>query len=133
MNRRLSIPLSLLTFGFAAIAIAQVGHPAKGSWLGYWGPNESDQRRMRVLLDWEERQITGTINPGRNGIPIERAEIDYDTWTMTIEASMPTSDGAREPFVVRGVIDNLGSWTNRRYRGTYVHGDERGTFELFLN
>jgi hypothetical protein len=114
-------------------AMAQTGHPAKGSWLGYWGPDASDQRRIRLLLDWDNRTVTGTINPGRNGVAIDAAAIDYDNWALTIEADMPTSDGDTARFVATGVLDNLGSWTNRRYAGTYTFGSESGTFEFMLN
>lgn len=133
MRARFAHALAALVLGFAAAATAQVGHPAKGSWLGYWGPSEDEQRRLRLLLDWEDREIVGTINPGRNGVPLDRTDIDYDTWTLTIEAEMPEADGTPARLVATGVLDNLGSWTNRRYRGTYTHGDEAGTFELYLN
>jgi hypothetical protein len=36
-------------------------------------------------------------------------------------------------YVATGTLENLGSWTNRRYSGTYRHGDERGTFLVTLN
>jgi len=113
--------------------VAQVGHPAKGSWIGYWGTSEQDRNRMLLLLDWENRQIVGTINPGRNAVQVARAEIDYDTWTMTIEAEMPKDDGTKALWVAQGKLENLGSWTNRRYTGTYRHGDETGRFALVLN
>jgi hypothetical protein len=118
---------------FTGSALAQVGHPAKGSWLGYWGPNETQRNRMLLVLDWENREIVGQINPGPNGVPIERAEIDYDTWTLTIEADMPKSGGGTARYVATGKLENLGSWTNRRYSGTYRHGDEQGTFLVTLN
>jgi hypothetical protein len=114
-------------------ASPQVGHPAKGSWLGFWGPSEDERRRMLVLLDWEDRQVVGTINPGPRGVEIDRVEIDYATWTMTIEADMPLADGSAARYVATGKIENLGSWLNRRYSGTYRHGDETGTFVLALN
>jgi len=115
--------------------LSQVGHPAKGSWSGYWGPDASDQRRMLLLLDWENQKITGTINPGRNGIAIERSSLDVANWTLTIEAEMPAqgSSGPAGRFVATGKLENLGSWTNRRYSGTYRLGDETGTFLLSLN
>ena len=125
----LSIPALL----FAVVAAAQVGHPAKGSWIGYWGPSEADQRRLRLLLDWENRSLNGTLNPGRNGVDIDQIDIDYDTWTLTIEADMPDEDGDVARLVATGVLDNLGSWTNRRYAGTYTYGNEAGTFVLMLN
>jgi hypothetical protein len=117
----------------AGASLAQVGHPAKGSWLGYWGPNQREQHRMFLLLDWENREIVGTINPGPNGIALDRAEIDYATWTLTIEAQMPLKSGGTAPYVATGKLENLGSWVNRRYSGTYKHGAETGTFLLTLN
>lgn len=123
----------LATLFVAFGALAQTGHPAKGSWLGYWGPDESDQRRFRLLLDWENRSLGGTINPGRNGIEIDSASINYENWTMTLEADMPTENGGTERLVAVGVLENLGSWTNRRYSGTYTLGAESGSFMLHIN
>ena len=114
-------------------AMSQVGHPAKGSWLGYWGPNDGEQHRIMLLLDWENREVVGTINPGRNAVPIERAELDVSNWTLRIEAEMPKADGSKAPYVLMGKLDNLGSWRNRRYLGTYRHGEETGTFLVTLN
>ena len=114
-------------------AAGQVGHPAKGSWLGYWGADDTNRNRMLLVLDWEDQQVVGTINPGRNGAAIERATIDYDDWTMTIEARLPVDGGEPAHFVATGKLENLGSWVNRRYSGTYTHGGQSGTFSLTLN
>jgi hypothetical protein len=128
-----TLVLSLL-LAFAAVpAFAQVGHPAKGAWLGYWGPNETERHRILLALDWKDRQVVGTINPGPNAIPLDRVDIDYSTWTMTIEADMPVANGKTARYVATGKIENLGSWVNRRYSGTYQLGNERGTFILTLN
>jgi hypothetical protein len=125
----------LATFALVALApvAAQVGHPAKGSWIGYWGPDAETQNRILLVLNWQERQLTGVINPGRDSVAIDRADIDYDTWTMTIEARMPAADGGTKRFVTTGRLENLGSWVNRRYAGTYRHGEETGEFSLTLN
>jgi hypothetical protein len=112
---------------------AQVGHPAKGSWSGYWGPSQAAKRRMLLVLDWRNRALTGTINPGPNAVKIEKAALDVDTWTLTLEAEMPTGTGTTAHFVSTGKLDNLGSWTNRIYSGTYQFGAERGTFKFALN
>lgn len=114
-------------------ALAQVGHPAKGAWLGFWGPSEAERRRILLDLDWRDRHVVGTINPGPNAVEIANVEIDYATWTMTIEAEMPLPTGRTAPYVATGKLENLGSWVNRRYSGTYRHGDETGTFILTLN
>jgi len=113
-------------------ATAQVGHPAKGSWTGYYGPNDSDQNRFRLLLNWTDREITGVINPGRRAISLDKVELDYSTWMLTLEAEMPV-DGGTVHFVVTGKLENLGTWTNRLYSGTYTLGSESGEFSLSLN
>jgi len=131
--RRNRTLVAIAALAVAAPLAAQVGHPAKGSWLGYWGTSADDKTRMLLVLDWEDRQITGTINPGRNRVEVQKAEIDYDTWTLTIEADMPTEGGGTAPFVATGKLENLGSWVNRRYSGTYTHAGEQGVFLLTLN
>ena len=113
-------------------ATAQLGHPAKGSWTGFYGPNDSDQNRFRLLLNWSDREITGVINPGRRAISLDKVELDYSTWTMTLEAEMPV-DGGIAHFVVTGKLENLGSWTNRLYSGTYTLGSASGEVWLSLN
>jgi hypothetical protein len=129
LSRLLGVALALLSLQ----AAAQVGHPAKGSWIGYWGPSEQEQNRILLLLDWEDNEVVGTINPGPNAVAVKRAEIDYSSWTMTIEADMPVKGGGTAPYVATGKLENLGSWINRRYSGTYQHGRERGTFSVTLN
>ena len=71
-------------------APAQVGHPAKGSWSGYWGTSEASKKRILLLLDWRDQKITGVINPGPNQVPIDKADLDVNTWTLRLEAAMPT-------------------------------------------
>lgn len=129
--------LSILLAGLAVAvpAVSQVGHPAKGSWSGYWGPSETDQRRMLLLLNWEDNQVGGTINPGRNGVAIDESELDASNWTLTLEADMPAAENPErtERFVATGKLENLGSWTNRTFTGSYRLGNETGEFSLSLN
>jgi hypothetical protein len=133
--KRLRISMLLAALAVAVPAVSQVGHPAKGSWSGYWGPDDTDQRRMLLLLDWEDNRLTGTINPGRNGTQIDRATLEASNWTLTIEAAMrsPASSDSAVRFIATGKLENLGSWTNRRYSGTYQLGNETGEFLLSLN
>lgn len=55
-------------------------------------------------------------------------DLNASNWTMTIKADTPEGD-----LVMVGKLENLGSWSNRKYFGTYTRGDERGTFSLTLN
>ena len=126
--------LSALIAAFAVgTAAAQAGHPVKGSWSGYWGPSEAQKHRILMMLDWQNNEIVGTFNPGPNAVKVEKATLDVDTWTLTLEAHMPVPGGGTERYVTTGKIENLGSWNNRRYSGTYEFGKERGTFIVALN
>jgi hypothetical protein len=116
-----------------AVAYGQVGHPAKGSWLGYWGPDQKAQRRLVLNLDWRDQAVVGEVNPGPNSGKITHSELDYTTWSMTLEAQMPNASGTLEKWIAVGKIENLGSWTNRRYSGTYTQGTEHGTFQVTLH
>jgi hypothetical protein len=132
MNRSAFCGLLLATT-LAATVVAQVGHPAKGSWSGYWGTSDATKRRILLLLDWRDQKISGVINPGPNQVPIDKAELDVATWTLRLEAQLPDGSGAKKPFTTTGKLTNLGSWTTRTYAGTYVFGDETGRFTTTLN
>ena len=66
--------LSCLVIG--APLLAQEGHPLKGSWLGDWGPNRTQRTQAFIILDWDGKNITGTINPGPDAIPIQKATLE---------------------------------------------------------
>ena len=120
--------LLITCLGLSAGSMAQVGHPAKGSWSGEYGPNAADSSRVRLLIESWNGDLSGTVNPGRRGVEMSSVELDADTWTLTIKA--PMADGE---MVMVGKLSNLGSWTNRKYVGTYTLGNERGTFDITLN
>ena len=128
---RLAALSALIVF---SLAQAQTGHPAKGTWLGHWGPDAQQQRRVVILLDWRNQALGGTLNPGPRSTKIEKATIDYDSWTLTIEGNLVAKPGeAPQKWVATGKLENLGSWTNRRYSGTYQFGGESGRFTTTLN
>lgn len=135
MKRKLGV--SLVAAAVAALlggsAIAQAGHPLKGSWSGDWGPTPDHRNRVLLLLDWDGNEITGVINPGRNGVPLTSATLDPSDWTVRLEAQAPDRNGNMLQYVIEGKVENLGSWTNRRLSGTWRHGDESGDFMVTLN
>jgi hypothetical protein len=63
----------------AASAFAQYGHPLSGSWSGDWGPTRENRNRVLLDLDWDGKAITGRINPGPEGIVIQKATVDVAT------------------------------------------------------
>lgn len=118
----------LACLGFSAILLAQTGHPAKGSWSGNLQPASGQTARIRLLIDDHNGELSGKVNPGRNGIDMSKIELDAATWGLTIHATTPEGE-----LVLTGTLSNLGSWTNRKYIGTYTQGSTKGNFEITLN
>jgi hypothetical protein len=126
MLARLLLLAALL--GLSVPLLAQVGHPAKGSWSGDFTSNTADKTRVRLLINAWNGELSGTVNPGRRGADMSKVELDPSSWTLTIHA--PMADGE---LVMTGTLSNLGSWNNRKYIGTWSQGAAQGKFEFTLN
>jgi hypothetical protein len=57
-------------------APAQEGHPAKGTWLGHWGPTPTVQSRIVLVIDHDGKAMSGVFNPGPNAVPLKVARLD---------------------------------------------------------
>jgi hypothetical protein len=125
---RVAILMLLLTAG----AATQYGHPLKGSWSGDWGPNKEARTRLLLELNWDGKTITGTINPGTNAIPLQRASLDPSNWTVRFEAEGKDPAGRTIRYVIEGKIDNLGS-AHRVMTGVWNQGSVKGDFRLIRN
>jgi hypothetical protein len=60
----------------AVSALAQEGHPAKGTWLGHWGPTPTVQNRIVLVIDHDGKAMSGVFNPGPNAVPLKVARLD---------------------------------------------------------
>jgi len=109
--------------GMAATLSAQFGHPLKGSWSGDWG--QSPDNRIRVLLDlqWDGKDVTGTINPGPAGVPLQTIAVDYANWSVRIEAP---------GYLIEGRLQNLGAYS-RFITGTWTQDGVKGDFKIVRN
>jgi hypothetical protein len=107
---------------------AQTGHPAKGSWSGELTPASGQAEHIRLLINAKNGDLSGTVNPGRKAIDMSSVELDPTKWALDIKAKTPEGD-----LILKGTLSNLGSWTNRKYIGTYTQGAKTGKFEITLN
>jgi hypothetical protein len=123
MRRRSFLRLSL--FVIAAICWAQEGHPLTGSWHGEWHPAASQKIPIFLYMKWNSKTVEGTINPGRNAVPLKVADLDASNWTVHFEAD--TKD--QKHIVIDGKLDNIGSY-NRTITGTWVEGAMKGDFKI---
>lgn len=111
---------------------AQEGHPLSGTWSGERTLGSGEPVRVTLVMNWDGKAVTGTINPGPDAIPLGRVTVDYENWTVRIEAE--TRDSTKQPgkIVIEGKLDDLGSW-HRTLTGTWVQGaagPAKGTFKL---
>ena len=113
----------------AGSASAQFGHPLKGSWSGEWGPSKI---HALIELNWDGKAITGTINPGPNGVPLQKASVDPATWAVHFEADGKDSAGSAVHYVIDGKLENIGAY-NRFMTGTWSQGAAKGEFKLTRN
>ena len=108
---------------------AQEGHPLKGSWLGTWGPSKLHSNEIVLVMNWDGKAITGTINPGTDDIPIKNATLNPEGWVVHLEADAKDKSGATINYVIDGKIENL-SFHNRSIVGTWKSQKESGPFKI---
>ena len=116
-----------------ATALAQFGHPMKGQWSGQWG---KDNQRLLLDLDWDGKDIVGSINPGANGAKIVSATVVYTDapagkWNVKLTAE-GTADGKPVKIEADGILENIGAYY-RVYHGTWTQNGVKGEFTVTRN
>jgi hypothetical protein len=119
----------LAALAVALPASAQFGHPLKGTWTGDWGANRD--RRTRVVLEfhWDGKAITGTINPGPNAVPLQKASLEAESWTVRLEADGKDASGRVVHYAIDGKLENIGAY-QRVLSGTWAEGATKGDFRV---
>ncbi len=118
----------------AASAPAQEGHPAKGTWLGHWGPTLTVQSRIVVVIDHDGTTMSGVLNPGPNAVPLKVARLDITPGTPSpgkgvppvlpifkvyFEADAKDATGAPVAIVAEGTMHAV-ALHNRWIEGTWT-------------
>ena len=121
----------VLTLALAALAggaaVAQEGHPLKGSWIGSETGNPAGEDVLFVL-NWDGKAITGMINSGTDNIKINTATLDPDKWIVHFEADAKDKQGAIT-YVIDGKLENL-AMPNRFISGTWKSQRGMGAFRI---
>lgn len=141
----LLVLLAGLLFAVGPAAGAQEGHPLDGTWYGEFGAG-GDRHDLTVVMDWNGRWVTGTVDPGPNAIPMKSAVLEIvpgvpaeggrggrpaepPRFMVRFEVDVPNADGAVDSFVFEGEIFNPVAG-NRRISGVWTCGEERGEFQI---
>jgi len=123
------VALSVVTLLGGAPVVAQEGHPLKGSWLGTWAGNKIHGNDVLLVLTWDGKNITGTINPGTDNMPIKNATLNPEGWVVHLEADAKDKSGAALTYVIDGKIEDL-RLPNRSISGTWKNQRENGVFKV---
>ena len=127
--RALTIAVALLVASLAVPAVAQEGHPLKGSWIGTWGPSQNHGDDVLVVLKWDGKALSGTINPGTDDIPLKVATLNPTGWLVHLEGDGKDKAGKPLSYVVDGKIENRGL-PHRSIVGTWKAGTETGPIRI---
>jgi hypothetical protein len=103
---------------------SQEGHPLTGTWAGDWGATATQRNHLTIVMNWDGKNVTGTINPGPDAITIGSVFVDYTNWTVRIQAN---AKGV--PIAVEGRLEDIGS-AHRRITGTWRQGTIQGDFRI---
>ena len=103
-----------------ARAVAQEGHPLSGTWAGDWGRAGAARTHITLVMNWDGTNVTGMINPGPDALPLTSVAVDWDAWTVRIEA---------KGIAAEGRLEDIGSY-HRRIVGTWTQGGMTGTLTL---
>ena len=128
--RRSTIALAALLV--AAPALAQFGHPLKGTWSGDWGTTRDNRTHVVLELNWDGKAITGNINPGPKAVPLKKAELNPETWGVHLEGDGKDGSGAAVHYVIDGKLENIGAYA-RVMSGTWTEGGKKGDFRVVRN
>ena len=122
--------LSLVLLLFAVVsASAQEGHPLTGTWSGDWGATATQRNHLTLVLSWDGKNVTGTINPGPDAIKLGSVNLDVTNWTVRIEADGKDQAGKVVHISAEGKIEDLSS-AHRKLAGTWSQGSSKGDFKL---
>ena len=124
--------IALAFLAAASTALAQFGHPLKGSWSGDWGAGTANRTHVVLDINWDGKNLTGVINPGADGVPLTKATLDGSTWMVHLEGDGKDKSGAAVHYVVDGKMENIGAYA-RFITGTWTQGSQKGNFKITRN
>jgi hypothetical protein len=104
---------------FSVVAFAQEGFPLDGTWRGEHAAAKGAPTTVVVIMQWDGKQVAGTINPGPKGIEFTGAQLDPDGWKVHLAAK----DAKGKPITLEGVVSDLGKYS-RVITGKWTEGGQ---------
>ena len=129
MRRVCHLVFFLVCIGVVVPGLAQEGHPLTGTWSGDWGPTATQRNHVTLVMNWDGKNITGTINPGPDAVPLTSVFVDWTNWTVRIEAEGKDPSGKAVHITAEGRLDDISSY-HRKITGNWNQGSVKGDFRL---
>ena len=107
---------------------AQEGHPLTGTWSGDWGPGAAQRTHITIVMTWDGKTVSGTINPGPDAIAVPAIALDVTNWTIRFDADAKSASGPVR-ISAEGRLDDIAS-AHRTITGTWRQGTAKGDFKL---
>ena len=122
-------------------ALAQAGHPLKGTWSGEWWLKAGEENRVLLEFNWDGKTLTGVLNPGSDAVALQKLSLQPPSggvagasapWILHFEADTKDQTGRVVRHVVDGKLQNVGAF-NRLVTGTWAAGSQKGEFKIVRN
>jgi hypothetical protein len=97
-------------------ANAQEGFPLDGTWRGEHRVGSSPITVV-IILQWDGKQIAGTLNPGPDSVLLSTATLNPDGWKVSLAART----AAGKSIAFEGTLSDLGKY-NRVMNGKWTEG-----------
>jgi hypothetical protein len=121
MQSRVLVVVSIVVGLVMAVSVfAQ--DPLSGNWKGDWGPSPSDRNPVSVVLKYDGKALTGTINPDSDRIQLSKATFDAKTGAVHMEAMAPGRGGSNYHYMIDGKLDKgtiAGTWNHDTFKGDF--------------
>jgi hypothetical protein len=111
-----------LLLAVATASVAQEGFPLDGTWRSNSTAQDGSQRTIVLVLQWDGKSVTGTINPGPKGTDFTGGKLNPDGWQFTLDVK----DAKGVTIHFAGALSNLGKY-NRVLAGKWT--DATGTHD----
>lgn len=113
--------------------VAQEGHPLTGTWSGDRVTNGETTRVLLILSLQPDQVISGTLIENGARISLSEVVLDPEDWSVSMKAAGKDRAGNDLSYEIEGVIENLGSVSERMIVGTWRGMSGSGEFRINLN
>ena len=95
--------------------------------------NNQSARVLLVLSFSVDQVISGSLTVNGRRLPLVQASMDPSDWSVKFTAKGTDRAGKPLTYEIEGVIENLGSVTERTINGTWKNATGSGKFKVVLN